>query len=181
MTETDPYGNETITTYFQDDDFNGRTDTVTTKSAAGKILQTSQTDYLVTLWFANLTLIDQDTRNPLLYNTPFDQLKYRWVRTDTESRDIYQVTPQNISVASTQTDYEYNATYGNMTQKTVSGTGIDTTTTYYNYTINASGGKWLTGLLSRTYVKDINNNTLSLSMNLYDDHQVTANNPTRAS
>lgn len=175
MTETDPYNNQVITVFNQDDCKGGLPISATVKSPT-KILHKTTTGYACTQWNTNLTLYDEDTRDPNLYGTPFDPLKYRWVRTSSDRKYVYQNSP-NISIANTLTEYEYDSTYGNLTSQTISGTGIDTLTTVVDYTINVSGGRWLVGLVSRVSVWE-DATLLSRMMSLYDYHDAYNDPPT---
>ncbi|RJP48658.1 MAG: hypothetical protein C4583_13840 [Anaerolineaceae bacterium] len=176
VTETDPYNKKVITTYNQDDCTSGRSSMVRIRDANNLLVQRTESTYACTSTNSTIHLKDKDTRNPALYDTYFDPIKYRWVRTASESKDMYGGTPNGV-VATLITTYDAYDAYGNLTQKTVSGTGIETTTTYTQYFPNTS--QWLVGLPARTYVKDSQNVTLSLSMNLYDGANTYNTAPTQ--
>ncbi len=173
VTENDPYGKQVVTRYGQTDCNSGKTLSVTTKNASGITMRSSSTTHTCTETVP--AVVPVDTEWPFATD-PFTGIKYRWTPTASETSNVRDVN--GATAAFKTTDYVYNGTYGNLTQKTVSGTNIDTTNTYYNYAISTSGGKWLVGLLSRTYVKNTANDTLSLSMNLYDGNQLYNATPT---
>jgi RHS repeat-associated protein len=165
VVETDPYGKQVTTHYGQTDCDSGKSLSMITKNASGITMQSSSTSYSCTETTPATVPVDKEWP---FGNVPFTGIVYRWTPTASETSNVRDVN--GATAAFKTTDYVYNGTYGNLTQKTVSGTDIDTTDTYYNYAINTIGGKWLVGLLSRTYVKNAANVTLSLSMNLYDNH-----------
>jgi RHS repeat-associated protein len=171
VTETDPYGTKTITEYNQGDVVSGRPSSVTIKNSTGRILQQAGTTYASSEWTSTLSLYDQDTTSQW-GGTLYDAQKYFWVRTDIETKGVYGLDMHNqgVLVASTQTSYEYESTYGNVTSQTVSGTDIPTLTTQMTYYSNTSSGKYIVGLPDHTWVTN-SVSTLAESFNLYEFNQ----------
>jgi RHS repeat-associated protein len=179
--ETDPYGKKTITEYNQSDCLGGRPSRTTLKQGT-RIMEVSSLTYACSAWNTSLTLYDVEMHKNFypLYtwdDVKYDKLKYRWVRTVSESRDVYGGSPNGVA-ASLLTEYGYDPAYGNLTQKTVSGTDIATTTTTTDYFPNASATVWLVGLPARTTVTNAGGTVLSRTLNLYDNHNNYTNLPT---
>jgi RHS repeat-associated protein len=166
VTETDPYGKETTTTYYQNDCYSGRPHVVTIRDANDTVMQQTQNTYACTPTNSTIYLIDKDTRNPALYGTAFDPIQYRWVRKASETKDVYGGSPNDV-IATLTTTYDAYDSYGNLTQKTTLGTGIPTTVTHTDYYTNTSNGLWLVEFPARTWVT-AGNTTLTETISLYD-------------
>ncbi|MBV6396396.1 MAG: hypothetical protein HFACDABA_01994 [Anaerolineales bacterium] len=174
VTETDPYGNQTITEYYQDDVTAGRSKSVTIKDYASglKTLQVTTTTYGYSQWAAP-TLYDISDKYDPLYLEPYDPLYCRFVYKVSETKDVYQANGATIDGTLT-TAYDAYDSYGNLTQKTQSGDGA-TLVTHTDYFPNVSA--WLVGLPARTWVTD-GTNLLTESLNLYDGANLYTTPPT---
>jgi RHS repeat-associated protein len=176
VTETDPYGKQTITTYNRTDCLSGRPSSVTTKNGS-VVYQVSTTTYACTETESTAVLIDKDWpyEGQPNQSVQYTGLRYRWVRTMTESLTTYQAN--GVDVAGTMnTSYTYDDTlgtpyYGNQILKTQSGGGV-TLNTHTTYMQNTSNGRWLVELPIDTWV-DAGAGKLTETINLYED----ANNP----
>ncbi|MBV6396583.1 MAG: hypothetical protein HFACDABA_02183 [Anaerolineales bacterium] len=177
VTETDPYGNQTVTTYYQDDVKTGRSSSITiwdNSSGSLKKLQTTTTTYNYSQWAAP-TLIDISDKTDPLYLEPYDPLYCRFVYTASETKDVYQANGTTID-GSLTTTYDAYDSYGNLTQKTQSGDGV-TLVTHTDYFPNTTNGLWLVGLPARTWVTD-GTNLLTESLSLYDGANLYTTPPT---
>jgi RHS repeat-associated protein len=174
VTETDPYGNQTITTYNQDDIYNGRSSSVTIKDYASglKTLQVTTTTYGYSQWAAPTLTDVSDKHDPNTYNQPYDALYCRYVYTSGDTKDVYGLNP-NVSVGTLTTNYAYDS-YGNQITKTQTGGGV-TLVTHTDYFPNVNA--WLVGLPARTWVTD-GTNLLTESLNLYDGANLYTTAPT---
>jgi len=171
VTETDPYGKETVTNYDQSDCLSGSPISVEVYNG-GVLAQSSTSSYLCDEWAANVVLTNQDTTSNH-FGEFYNDIKYRWTRAESETSTIYS----DSGTPSLNTTYDIYDAYGNLRQKTVSGTDIDTLTTIINYSPNVSGGRWLVGLPSRVYVQS-GGSTIAISLNLYDYHTTYGEAPT---
>jgi YD repeat-containing protein len=176
VTETDPYGKTTITEFGQSDCLTGRP--VHTQVKIGNMLvQETSVDYTTpeeedcTAWETSLNLYDVERYENFypLYtwaDVLYDKLEYRWVRPSSETTTAYDNAGQEAG--SITTEYTYESTYGNLVEKSVSGTDIDSLTTFMEYYSYTADGMWLVGLPARTYVQ-FGNDTLAEAINLYED------------
>ena len=161
VTETDPYGKKTITTYGQTDQLKGRSLSVVVKDQNNVTLQSSATAYGWLETASPAILLDQEWPHK---NVPFTGLQYRWTWTDSETKTVFDAA--GLEAGSSTTAYEYGD-YGNLITQTQSGTDVDTVITHTDYFPNPSA--YLVGLPARTWTES-GSNTLTESLNLYDDH-----------
>jgi RHS repeat-associated protein len=164
VTQTDPYGNQTITAYYQDDVKTGRSSSVTIKDYASglKTLQVTTTTYGYSQWAAPTLTDVSDKNDPETYQQPYDPLYCRFVYTSGDTKAVYKADGVTIDDTLSNT-YAYDS-YGNQITKTTTGGGV-TLVTHTDYFHNTSA--WLVGLPARTWVTD-GTNTLTESLNLYD-------------
>lgn len=174
VTETDPYGKQVATQYGQTDCDSGKALGVTTRNASGVIMQSSSTSYACTDYPTTQVLLDKEWP---FWGTAFTGIGYKWARATEEMNAVYDSS--GIETAHTTASYTYNDTYGNLIEKTVSGTDIETITTTTDYSPNTSGGKWLVGLPARVTVTDSGGAVLSRSLNLYDGADTYTTKPTQ--
>ncbi|HMN00461.1 MAG TPA: RHS repeat-associated core domain-containing protein [Anaerolineales bacterium] len=174
VTETDPYGKQVATQYGQTDCDSGKALGVTTRNASGVIMQSSSTSYACTDYPTTQVLLDKEWP---FWGTAFTGIGYKWARATEEMNAVYDSS--GIEAAHTTASYTYNDTYGNLIEKTVSGTDIETITTTTDYSPNTSGGKWLVGLPARVTVTDSGGAVLSRSLNLYDGADTYTTKPTQ--
>ncbi len=163
VTETDPDGHKTITTFNQDDVLKGRVSSVTTKDVTGKTLSQQLTNYTVTHQ-APVVL----GSNGLPYN---DVLRY-WARTDTEENRVYDNAG---GYDATQTTYTYEGLYGNLLSKAESFLNDSNVwelfrTSETSYASVSNGGPYLNSLPIIQQVKDKTGAIISQSISLYDNH-----------
>jgi len=172
VTEQDPYGNQTVTAYYQDDILVGRPNTITVKDSFGANLQTSQSSYDSST-LCTVTLIDvSDKYDQSTWLQPYDPLYCRWTWTESETKTVYQADG-STEAGSMTTTYGYESTYGNLVSQTVSGSIPHSLTTHYEYYNNTSGGNYIVGLPSRVWM-DNGINTLSETINVFDGNGILA-------
>jgi RHS repeat-associated protein len=170
VTVIDPYGGRTRTEFKQDDCLAGSPIAMTVKNSAGTALQSSTSSYDCSEWTSDLHLIDKDTRDPALYNTEFDRLKYYWARTMGDTRTVFE-NDGTTEAGSLTTSYEYESTYGNLVSQSVSGSGVPNLTTHFEYYLNLNGGKHMVGLPSHTWVEN-GTGTLAETINVFDGNGI---------
>ena len=130
VTVTDPFGGRREAEYLQSDCYAGSPSLVTVKDANGVTARESAYEYEqeCIAGTSNMQLIDHDTRNPLLFGTPFDPLYYYWPRTNSETSTVYGAAGGSLTTA-----YDYESTYGNLVSQSVFGDIPHTLTTTYQY------------------------------------------------
>ncbi len=171
VTESDPYGKKTITHFLQDDCLRGRAQDVTIKDAVNKTAQITTNAYSCTVTSSPAILLDQEWP---FENVQYTGLQYRWARTTSESKAIYN-TATNTVAGSALTAYVYG-TYGNLTKKTESGTGAETRVSDYFYRPIDNGTQYLVGLLAAR--NDYRATTFwGQTLYLYDNHNLWNDTP----
>jgi YD repeat-containing protein len=170
VTQTDPYGNQTITTYYQDDEFTGRPISITVKDSFGVKLQMTASSYDSSILCTVILTDVSDKSDPSTYLQPYDPLYCRWTWTESDTRTIYQ-SDGATEAGSLTTTFQYESIYGNLVSQTVSGSILHTLTTHYEYYTNTSGGNYIVGLPSRIWV-DNGTGTIAETINIYDNNGI---------
>ncbi|MBV6396861.1 MAG: hypothetical protein HFACDABA_02463 [Anaerolineales bacterium] len=176
VTITDPFGGRVQNKYHQDDALAGMLEWSTLSNGSGVLAQKTSSLYDVTEAESDLVLKDYDTNDFSLYGQPFDALIYRWVRTASETREVYQADGSTLDGWLT-TSYDYDDTLGSayysyLLSQSVSGSIPNTLTTSYQYLPPIITTEQYILYLPTQVAVSNGTDTLGESLNYYDSNGI---------